>query len=85
MHLADQRGVVVYLAAPRVPVVLGWGSWPAKLERAQRALQAWEGAAERLASVDVRFRNQVVLTVRTLPAPPAAVPPPSAPLPPGVG
>jgi cell division protein FtsQ len=75
VHLADQRGVVVYLAAPRVPVVLGWGSWPAKLERAHRVLQAWEGAAERLASVDVRFRNQVVLTLRALPAPPAAAPP----------
>ena len=32
-----------------------------KLERAERALHAWQGAAERLASVDVRFRNQVVL------------------------
>ena len=77
VHLADQRGVVVYLAEPRVPIVLGWGSWPAKLERAERALQAWEGAAERLASLDVRFRNQVVLTLRPLPAPPAAVPLPA--------
>jgi cell division protein FtsQ len=77
VHLADQRGVVVYLAEPRVPIVLGWGSWPAKLERAERVLQAWEGAAERLASLDVRFRNQVVLTVRPLPAPPAAAPPPA--------
>jgi cell division protein FtsQ len=77
VHLADQRGVVVYLAEPRVPIVLGWGSWPAKLERAERALQAWEGAAERLASLDVRFRNQVVLILRPLPAPPAAAPPPA--------
>ncbi len=75
VHLEDGRGVVVYPAAPRVPIVLGWGSWPAKLERAARALRAWSTAAERLASLDVRFRNQVVVTVRQLPAPPA--PPPA--------
>lgn len=71
VHLEDGRGVVVYPAAPRVPIVLGWGSWPAKLERAERALHAWQGAAERLAGLDVRFRNQVVLTLRLLPVPPA--------------
>jgi len=74
VHLEDPRGMVVYPAAPRVPIVLGWGSWPAKLERAERALRAWSTAAERLASLDLRFRNQVVVTVRQLPAPPA--PPP---------
>ena len=75
VHLEEARGVVVYPAAPRVPIVLGWGSWPAKLERAGRALRAWSAGAERLASLDVRFRNQVVVTVRQLPAPPA--PPPA--------
>lgn len=79
IHLADRRGVIVYLAEPRVPIVLGWGSWPAKLDRAERALRAWEGAAERLASLDVRFRNQVVLILRPQPLPPAAAPPPDPP------
>jgi cell division septal protein FtsQ len=74
VNIGDRRGVVVYLAQPRVPIVLGWGSWPEKLERAERALQAWQGDAERLASLDVRFRNQIVLTLRTLPAPPAPQP-----------
>lgn len=71
VHLEEARGVIVYPAAPRVPVVLGWGSWPAKLQRAERALHVWSSAPERLASLDVRFRNQVVATVRQLPAPPA--------------
>ncbi len=75
VHLESARGVVVYPAAPRVPIVLGWGSWPAKLQRAERALHVWSASAERLASLDVRFRNQVVATVRQLPAPPA--PPPA--------
>jgi cell division protein FtsQ len=75
VHLEAARGMVVYPAAPRVPIVLGWGSWPAKLERAERALRAWSTAAERLASLDLRFRNQVVVTLRQLPPPPA--PPPA--------
>ena len=75
VNLGDERGVVVYPAAPRVPIVLGWGSWTAKLERAQRALTAWHGAAERLAALDVRFRNQVVVTLRQLPIPPAPAAP----------
>ena len=73
VHLEEGRGVVVYPAAPRVPVVLGWGSWSAKLERAQRALDAWHGSAERIAALDVRFRNQVVLSLRPLPPAPAPV------------
>jgi hypothetical protein len=83
VHLGDQRGVVVYPAAPRVPIVLGWGSWPAKIERAQRALNAWHGAAEHLASLDVRFRNQVVVTLRPPPAP-VAPPPGRGPSTPGL-
>jgi hypothetical protein len=75
VHVEDGRGMVVYPAAPRVPIVLGWGSWPAKLERAERALHAWHDAAERLASLDVRYRNQVVLTLRPTPAPPPAARP----------
>ena len=64
VHLDDGRGVVVFPASPRLPVVLGWGSWPAKIERAERALHAWQGATNGLAGLDVRFRNQVVLTMR---------------------
>jgi cell division septal protein FtsQ len=73
VHLEDGRGVVVYPAAPRVPIVLGWGSWSAKLERAERALHAWHGSVERVAALDLRFRNQVVLTLRPLPHPPPPI------------
>jgi cell division protein FtsQ len=84
VHLGDRRGVVVYPAAPRVPIVLGWGSWPAKLERAQRALDAWGDAGERLALLDLRFRNQVVVLLRQLPAPPPATAPAVRPVAPGI-
>ncbi|MDX2170645.1 MAG: FtsQ-type POTRA domain-containing protein [Deltaproteobacteria bacterium] len=69
VHVDAARGVTVFPAAPRVPVLLGWGSWPVKIERARRALEAWQGTPERLARLDTRFRNQVVATVRPLPAP----------------
>ena len=71
MHLDAGRGILVYPATPRVPIVLGWGSWPAKLERAERALHAWHGSVERIGALDVRFRNQVVLSLLPAPAPPA--------------
>lgn len=64
INVGDGRGVVVYPVQPHLPVVLGWGSWPEKLARAQRVLQAWQGEAERVASLDVRFRNQVVIALR---------------------
>jgi hypothetical protein len=53
--------------------VLGWGSWSTKLERAERALHAWHGSVERVAALDVRFRNQVVLSLRPLPLPPPPI------------
>lgn len=61
IHLDARLDVVLHPRSPRVPVVLGWGSWPEKIDRAERALAQWEGEVERLAAVDVRFRNQVVM------------------------
>jgi cell division protein FtsQ len=84
VHVDAQQGVTIFPAAPRVPVLLGWGSWSEKVDRARRALESWQGAPERLARLDTRFRNQVVATVRPLPAPPAPVAK-SKPRPPGRG
>jgi len=71
VHLDAQRGLVLYPAAPRLPIVLGWGSWSEKLRRADRVVRAWEANADRLAGIDLRFRNQVVLTLRPVPPAPA--------------
>ena len=76
VHVDAEDGVTVFPVAPRVPLVLGWGSWPTKLDRAARALRGWQDSMDRLARLDLRFRNQVVATVR-----PAAAPPPPAPRP----
>lgn len=81
IHVDADGGATVFPAAPRVPVVLGWGSWPAKLERAARVLREWDDNAERLARLDLRFRNQVVATLRAAPPAAAAAPAPAAPRP----
>jgi cell division protein FtsQ len=77
VHVDAEDGITVFPAAPRVPLVLGWGSWPTKLDRAARALRGWADSMDRLARLDLRFRNQVVATLRPAPAPPA--PPASRP------
>jgi cell division protein FtsQ len=68
VHLQPDVGAVLYPSEWRVPVVLGWGGWLDKVDRAERLF-------ERLASVDARFRNQVV--VRLLPNEPVAAHRPS--------
>ncbi|MGD9764554.1 MAG: cell division protein FtsQ/DivIB [Candidatus Binatia bacterium] len=72
VHVDVARGVTVFPAAPQVPILLGWGSWSAKLARVERVLARWRGAVDRLARIDARFRNQVVATTR---APAAAATP----------
>jgi cell division septal protein FtsQ len=53
-----------------VPIVLGWGSTGEKLRRAARVVRRWkrEGEVERLARIDLRFHDQVVVELRTAPA-----------------
>lgn len=64
IHLDPTRGVVLYPREPAVPVVLGWRGWGARIDRAARVLDSWQGATDHLASVDARFRDQVVVTLR---------------------
>lgn len=68
IHVDSERGMVLYPMKPRVPVVLGWGSWREKIERAERVLGAWEGRTYMLRAVDLRYRNQVVTRLREAPA-----------------
>ena len=74
VHVDERDGLTVFPTSPRVALVLGWGSWTTKLERAGRALRAWEGDAARLTRLDLRFRNQVVATTRPGAAAPAPAP-----------
>jgi cell division protein FtsQ len=64
VHVDRSRGVTVFPLRPPVAVALGWGSWRCKLARLARVLAAWEGQLNRVAMVDVSFRNSVVVKLR---------------------
>jgi cell division protein FtsQ len=64
IHLDPVEGLILYPASPRVPLFLGWRGWERRLQRAHRALASWDGVADRLARMDMRYRDQVVIEVR---------------------
>ena len=56
--------LVLYTTAYPVALHMGWGEWDGKLKRLDRVLSLWRGHEERLASLDVSFRDQVVARLR---------------------
>jgi len=61
VHVDQNRGITIFPLRPATAVVLGWGSWREKLTRLARVFAAWKGEVERLAAVDVSFRDMVVV------------------------
>jgi cell division protein FtsQ len=64
IHFASPDGLVVYTTAYPIALRLGWGNWSEKLDRMERLLALWKGHEERLASLDMNFRDQVVARLR---------------------
>lgn len=64
LHLDPDEGLILFPAHPRVPIYLGWQAWERRIERAGRVLQSWGDSAGKLAQVDLRFRDQVVVRLR---------------------
>lgn len=64
IHFEAPDRLVVYTTAYPMAMRLGWGDWEAKLQRLDRVLALWKGHEERLASLDVSFRDQVVARLR---------------------
>ncbi len=58
------EGLVVYPVGYRVALSMGSGNWEDKLRRLQRVLALWKGSEERLAVLDLSFRDQVVAKMR---------------------
>jgi cell division protein FtsQ len=69
VHVDRQRGVTLFPTHTAVAVVLGWGGWREKLARAARILAAWQGQVDRVAAIDVSFRDMVVVRLRDQPTP----------------
>jgi cell division protein FtsQ len=64
IHFDAFDRLVVYTTSYPVALHMGWGDWDEKLDRMERLLTLWKGHEERLASLDMSFRNQVVARVR---------------------
>jgi cell division protein FtsQ len=69
VDLARAHGPVLYLV-DGIEVRLGSDAWSDRLARLDGVLGELDARGERVASIDLRFRDQVVLTPHT-PAPPA--------------
>lgn len=64
IHFDGPDRVSVYTTRFPVALRLGWGDWEGKLERMERLLSLWRGNEERLVSLDLSFRDQVVARLR---------------------
>jgi hypothetical protein len=64
IHFDAPDQVVLYITGQRMALRMGWGNWQDKIRRMERILELWKGHEERLASLDLSFRDQVVARLR---------------------
>ncbi|MGH7794738.1 MAG: cell division protein FtsQ/DivIB [Candidatus Binatia bacterium] len=64
IHFAKSDRLVVYTTTHPIALHMGWGNWAEKLNRMERLLALWRGNEERLGSLDMSFRDQVVARLR---------------------
>jgi cell division protein FtsQ len=64
IHFDAGDRLVVYMMAHPMALHMGSGEWPEKVRRLERVLSLWKGNEDRLASLDVSFRDQVVARLR---------------------
>lgn len=56
--------VVLYPVGIPLALNMGWGDWQAKMDRLERVLAVWRGREDRLAALDLSFRDQVVARLK---------------------
>lgn len=64
IRFLPQGGLVLYSMDYPVALHMGWGSWQEKIQRLKRVLALWQGKEDRLAALDLSFRDQVVAKMR---------------------
>jgi cell division protein FtsQ len=69
IHFDALDRLVVYTTSYPVALYMGWGDWDEKLDRMERLLTLWKGHEQRLASLDMSFRDQVVARLRRVQQP----------------
>lgn len=73
VHADRERGLTLLPVQPAIPIVLGWGGLPRKLERLARVLPLWAGRAADVREVSCIFEDEVIVRLREPlpePAPP---------------
>jgi cell division septal protein FtsQ len=66
IHFDAPDRVVVYTTKFPVALRMGWGDWDGKLAHLDQLLALWKGNEERLLSLDMTFRDQVVARLKTI-------------------
>lgn len=64
LHFDAPDKLVVYTTGHPVALRMGWGDWEAKVARVEQLLTLWKGNEERLASLDMSYRDQIVARLR---------------------
>jgi len=64
IHFDAPDKLVVYTTGKPVALRMGWGDWEAKIARLEQLLTLWKGNEERLASLDMSYRDQIVARLR---------------------
>lgn len=64
IHFAAPDRLVLYTTEFPVALHMGWGDWDDKVKRLDRLLALWKGNEERLVSLDMSYRDQVVARLR---------------------
>jgi cell division protein FtsQ len=64
IHFAKSDKLVVYTTEYPIALHMGWGNWTEKLTRMDRLLTLWKNNEDRLMSLDMGFRDQVVARLR---------------------
>jgi cell division protein FtsQ len=64
IRFLPREGIVAYPVGYRIALTMGSGDWEDKIKRLRKVIALWKGSEERLAVLDVRFRDQVVARMR---------------------
>jgi cell division protein FtsQ len=64
IHFETADRIVLYTVGYPVALHMGSGDWEAKVRRLERVLGLWKGQEERLISLDMSFRDQVVARLK---------------------
>ena len=64
INFRSREELVLYPMPYPMAIHMGWGDWEEKLRRLERVLTLWQGKEDRLAVLELSYRDQVVARIR---------------------